>query len=89
MGTWRYLILKTKDDSLCWQLKYGNHFEIVGEIDEFYFLWAHGTCIAFPKYGKYDYEIEMIAPDNDLEGGDYSDARDKSERTRTKRARHS
>lgn len=89
MNITRYLILKTKDDSLCWQLKYGNHFEIVGEIDEFYFLWAHGTCLAFPKYGKYDYDIEIINPDNEeKEEGENSNARDKPKRIGTERTWH-
>lgn len=39
-------------------IRYGERFEIVAELDEFYFLWAHGTMIAFPKYGKYVYDIE-------------------------------
>ena len=49
----RYLRLNYQDESLCWRLRYGERFEIVAELDEFYFLWAHGTMIAFPKYGKY------------------------------------
>lgn len=60
MKNWtrRYLRFKYQDESLCWRLRYGERFEIVAELDEFYFLWAHGTMIAFPKYGKYAYDIE-------------------------------
>lgn len=54
----RSLIIKNKDDSLDWRLRYGTAFEIVGEIDDFYFLWAGGTSVAFPKHGKYQYEIK-------------------------------
>ena len=54
----RSLIIKNKDDSLDWRLRYGVTFEIVGEIDDFYFLWAGGTSVAFPKHGKYQYEIK-------------------------------
>lgn len=60
MMSWvrRYLILKNPDEGLCWQLRYSQKAEIVGEIDDFYFLWAGGTSIVFPKNGKYQYEIE-------------------------------
>lgn len=60
MKTWtrRYLKLNYQDENLCWQLRYGNRFEIVAELDEIYFLWTHGTMVAFPKYWKYDYDID-------------------------------
>ena len=60
MGMWtrRYLIIKNPDDGLCWQLRYSDKAEIVGEIDDFYFLWVKGTSIAFPQNGKYKYIIE-------------------------------
>lgn len=54
----QYLTIKNKDSSLSWKLQCGDSFEIVGEIDDFYFLWAGGTSISFPKYGKYQYEIK-------------------------------
>lgn len=53
-----YLTIKNKDDGLDWRLRYGDRFEIVGEVEDFYFLWAGGTSIAFPKHGKYQYEIK-------------------------------
>lgn len=55
----RYLKIKNPDEGLCWKLRYSQKTEIVGEIDDFYFLWASGTSIAFPKNGKYQYEIEI------------------------------
>lgn len=60
MKTWtrRYLKLNYQDENLCWQLRYGNRFEIVAELDEIYFLWTHSTMVAFPKYWKYDYDID-------------------------------
>lgn len=60
MKTWtrRYLKLNYQDENLCWQLRYGNRFEIVAELDEIYFLWTHGTMVVFPKYWKYDYDID-------------------------------
>lgn len=54
----QYLAIENKDDGLDWRLQYGNWFEIVGEIEDFYFLWAAGTSIAFPKSGKYKYKIK-------------------------------
>lgn len=61
MKSWtrQYLKIKNPDDGLCWQLRYGDRFEVVGAIDDYYFLWASGTMIDFPMYGKYQYEIEM------------------------------
>lgn len=61
MQSWtrRYLRIKNPDACLCWQLRYSNKAEIVGEIDDFYFLWAGGTSIVFPKYGKYKYEVNI------------------------------
>ena len=53
----RYLQIKNKDDGLDWRLRYGDWFEIVGEIEDFFLLWATGTDVAFPKNGKYRYEI--------------------------------
>lgn len=60
MKSWtrQYLIIKNPDDGLCWQLKYGTRFEIVGQIDDYYFLWTGGTMTDFPKHGKYAYTIE-------------------------------
>ena len=55
----RYLKIKNPDEGLCWKLRYSQKAEIVGEIDDFYFLWASGTSIAFPKNGKYQSEIEI------------------------------
>lgn len=54
----QYLTIKNKDSYLNWRLQCGDSFEIVGEIDDFYFLWAGGTGIAFPKCGRYKYEIK-------------------------------
>lgn len=60
MKSWirQYLRIKNPDDGLSWKLRYGDRFEIVGRIDDFYFLWAGGTMIAFPMHGKYTYAIE-------------------------------
>ena len=51
MKSWtrRYLKFNYQDENLCWRLRYGNRYEIVAELDEIYFLWAHGTMVAFPK----------------------------------------
>jgi len=72
MKNWtrRYLRLNYQDESLCWRRGYGERFEIVAELDEFYFLWAHGTMIAFPKYGKYAYDIETEIVIPNKEGGE-------------------
>lgn len=57
--TRRYLKISNKDEGLDWRLRYGDWFEIVGEIEDFFFLWAAGTSVAFPKDGKYQYEIKQ------------------------------
>ena len=40
MGAWtkRYLRIKNPDNGLDWRLRYGDRFEIVGELDDYYFL---------------------------------------------------
>ena len=58
MWTRRYLKIKNQDDDLDWRLRYGNRFEIVGELDDYYFLWVGGTMVGFPMMSKYQYEIE-------------------------------
>lgn len=61
MGAWtkRYLRIKNPDNGLDWRLRYGDRFEIVGELDDYYFLWAGGTMVGFPMTGKYEYTIEI------------------------------
>lgn len=61
MGAWtkRYLRIKNPDDGLDLRLRYGDRFEIVGELDDYYFLWAGGTMVGFPMTSKYDYTIEI------------------------------
>ena len=61
MGAWtkRYLRIKNPDNSLDWRLRYGDRFEIVGELDDYYFLWAGGTMVGFPMWSKYKYKIEI------------------------------
>lgn len=54
----KYLAIKNKDSGLDWRLQYGDWFEIVGEIEDYFLLWAGGTDIAFPKHGKYQYKIK-------------------------------
>lgn len=60
MGAWtkRYLRIKNPDSGLDWRLRYGDRFEIVGELDDYYFLWAGGTMVGFPMTSKYEYTIE-------------------------------
>lgn len=60
MKSWtqRYLKIENPDDGLDWRLRYGSRFEIVGELDDYYFLWAGGTMVGFPMWGKYTYSIE-------------------------------
>lgn len=60
MMTWtrQYLRIMNPEAAICWQLRCGGRFEIVGNIEDFYFLWANGTSILFPKNGKYKYIIE-------------------------------
>ena len=53
-----YLTIKNKDSGLDWRFQYGDRFEIVGEIEDFFFLWAGGTSLVFPKHSKYQYEIK-------------------------------
>lgn len=61
MGAWtkRYLRIKNPDNGLDWRLRYGERFEIVGELDDYYFLWAGGTMVGFQMTSKYEYTVEI------------------------------